>query len=81
MVGVEALARTRSLDNVPTLIYALSDPDPRVAVAARDGLRFTSRKFDGFGLSDNPDAGEAAAVTEKWKQWYLSLRPNAKFLP
>ena len=81
MVAVTALSRIRDLDNVPRLIYALSDPDSRVVVAARDGLRFTSRKFDGFGLSDNPDPGEAAAITDEWKQWYLSIRPNARFEP
>ncbi len=40
LVGVRILAAQReNLDQVPVLIYALSDPDPRVVLAARDALR------------------------------------------
>ena len=40
MAAVQALCRMpRDLDNVPVLIYALSDPDPDIAYEANDGLR------------------------------------------
>lgn len=79
MVAVKTLAKICNLDNVPILIYALSDPDPRVQLAARDGLRFVSRKFDGFGLSRDPSEKDVNAAIEKWKSWYLEIRPDAKF--
>jgi len=80
IVAVRALARARSLDNVPTLIYALSDPDWRVVRQARDGLRFTSRKFEGLGLPDQPSEAQRRAAIRDWKQWYLQIRPTAEFL-
>jgi hypothetical protein len=65
---------------VPSLIYALTDGDPRVVREARDGLRLTSRKFDGFGLADSPTPEEIQAAVRQWKAWYQSVRPDAVFL-
>ena len=47
---------------------------------ARDALRLLSRKVDGFGLPDDPTDGAKLEAIEKWKQWYLAIRPNAQFL-
>jgi hypothetical protein len=77
MLAVRTLAKTRDFDNVPVLIYALSDPDPRVAREAELGLRFVSRKLEGFGRFDPAQTG---GVIAKWKEWYLSIRPDAEFL-
>lgn len=77
--AVTALGRVRDFGNVPVLIYALSDPDPRVVTAARRGLEFISRKFRGFGPEDNAQPGEVAAAIERWKAWYRELRPDAEF--
>ena len=79
-LAVRALTGRRDLDNVPILVYALSDPDNQVAVAARDALRFVSRKFDGFGMPDQPDKQDKIAATLAWKKWYRSIRPDAEFL-
>ena len=79
MVAVKTLSKICNLDNVPILIYALSDPDPRVSREARNGLRFVSRKFEGFGLSDNPSKTDIVAAIEEWKAWYLEIRPDARF--
>ena len=76
----KALYNTRDLDNVPTLIYALGDPDPRIVQKSRDALRLLSRKVDGFGLPEEPTEGAKLEAIEKWKQWYLAIRPNAQFL-
>ncbi|MEZ6118636.1 MAG: hypothetical protein R3C28_19000 [Pirellulaceae bacterium] len=78
--AIKALEKTRNLDNVPVYIYGLGDPDRRVVVRSRDALRSLSRKFDGFGLSDNPSEGEKLDAIEKWKDWYLTIRPDAQFL-
>jgi hypothetical protein len=79
MAAVKTLARDRNLDNVPTLIFALSDPDSRVFLTARTGLRFISRKFTGVGMSDTPTDKERQEAIQAWKQWYLSIRPDAYF--
>ena len=75
-IAVRTLARAGSLENATTLIYALSDPDPRVMLEARDGLRFLSRKFQGFGLGANPSKQEAAAAIGKWREWLKAIRPE-----
>ncbi len=80
IVAVRALAQARDLNNVPVLIYALGDPDVRVVKEARDALRFVSRKFKGFGPPDQSTPEEREAAKAAWKQWYLSIRPDAQFL-
>jgi len=81
-IAVRTLGRTGDLDNVPTLIYAMTDPDKEVVRFARDALRFISRRFEGFGLQDRYadektyDKARYGAI-DKWKNWYLSIRPNA----
>lgn len=78
-VAVRALAKTRDLDNVPALIYALSDPDPRVAKEAEDGLRFVSRKLEGFDSVAGVAPLQRTTAIYKWKEWYQSIRPDAVF--
>ena len=77
LIATRTLARTGDLDNVPTLIYALTDPDRRVTLQARDGLRFLSRRFEGFGMPDKYDEKQRYNAVTRWKNWYLSIRPNA----
>jgi hypothetical protein len=77
LVSVQALAVRDSLDDVPTLIFALTDPDRRVVLAARDALRQISRRTDGFGLTDGFTEGQRFDAIEAWKAWYLALRPDA----
>ena len=79
-LAVRALTGRRDLDNVPILVYALSDPDNQVAVEARDALRFVSRKFNGFAMPDQPEKQDKIAATMAWKKWYRSIRPDAEFL-
>jgi hypothetical protein len=78
--AVSALAKRRSMDDVPVLIYALGDPDPSVVLEARDGLRRISRKFHGFGLPDQFTDAERRTAIAQWKQWYLEVRPDAEFM-
>lgn len=76
IAAVQALARTRNIDEVPTLIYALSDPDGEVVQTAVAGLRYLSRKppkSPGTVITD--DASRRAAI-EFWKSWYRALRPD-----
>jgi len=80
LVAARTLGRQGKLDNVPILIFALTDPDPRVMREARDALRLISRKLDGFGLSENPTNGQVRSVVSQWKSWYKSVRPDAVFI-
>ena len=77
--AVRGLARSGDLDHVPTLIYALTDPDERVFLEARDGLRFMSRKFDAFANEGVLTQAQRDLEVERWKTWYLSIRPDAQF--
>lgn len=79
MAAVRALSKTRDVDNVPTLIYALTDPDRAIMIAARDGLRRISRRPAGFGLPDRPREEDRRAAVGQWKAWYLAIRPEAEF--
>jgi hypothetical protein len=84
-IAVAALGKSRNLEYVPTLIYALGDEDARVMKAAWDGLRFVSRRFDSFGMSPDfkgtaqEQAAAKAKAIERWKEWYRSVRPDADF--
>lgn len=79
LMAVRAIRDSNDFESVPALIHALSDPDPRIVLEARDTLRLLSRKIDGFGLPANSTSVERLAAVEKWQAWYLSLRPVARF--
>jgi len=77
LAAVQALGKTRNVDVVPALIYALTDPEPDIVRAARDSLRRISRRFEGFGLPDDYSELELQAAIRKWQAWYLAIRPDA----
>lgn len=79
LVAVKALGRSRDIDNAPLLIYALTDPDWRVAKEAHQALCFIGRKFDAFP-EEKPTGPAFDAYINRWKQWYLSVRPDAEFI-
>lgn len=93
LIAVRFLAGEQDLGNVPALLYALGDPDFRIAYEAHNGLRLISRKIDSIALAQMavpplPDDQkvldqvklEYQRVKTLWTQWYLKLRPNAKLL-
>jgi hypothetical protein len=77
LLAVRTLGRTGNLDYAPSLLYALTDPDRRVVLEARNGLRFISRNFDGFGPPDNFTEQQRYEAADAWENWYKSLRPDA----
>ena len=77
LLAVRALGRTGNLDYAPSLLYALTDPDRRVVLEARDGLQFISRNFQGFGPPDDFTEKQRFDAVDAWKNWYKSLRPAA----
>ena len=79
-VAARLLGRSDEMRVVPALIFALSDPDTSVKRFARDGLRFISRKFDGFGMPDRASESQARRAQQQWRDWYISMRPGYVFL-
>ena len=79
-VAAKLLGKSDEMRVVPAMIYALSDPDSSVKRYARDGLRFISRKFEGFGMPDKPSDGQIDQAQRKWRKWYLSMDPTYVFI-
>jgi len=75
------LGRSGKMDYVPSLLYALTDPDRRIVLEARDGLRFIARRFDNAGPPDEFTEQQRFDAIDAWKKWYLSLRPDAVLDP
>jgi hypothetical protein len=78
-LAVRGLSQTRDLDRVPLLVAALADPDWRVVMEADNGLRLVSRRFEGFDLPSRRDEVARRRVIRAWKDWYLTMRPDAEF--
>jgi len=78
LFAVQIMGRTRNLDNVPALIYALDDPDWRVVREARQALRFVSRRIEGFGVPDKEiERSKMREYQTKWTKWYQTIRPDS----
>lgn len=83
LTAARTLGTVRDLNSAPSLIFALSDPDHRVVRAARDGLRFMSRKPEGFGLVVEDVRVEKPAwqaAQRAWSNWLLSVKPDAELI-
>ena len=79
-VAARLLGMSDELRVVPALIFALSDPDRSVRRYARDGLRFISRKFDGYGMPDDPTNPQLMSAQRKWREWYRTMHPGYVFI-
>jgi hypothetical protein len=75
-VAVRFLAASQDLENVPALLYAMSDPVREIRVEAHNGLRLISRKIDAFPLSEEASMAECLALKAKWTEWFKGLRPD-----
>jgi hypothetical protein len=79
-VAARLLGKSDELRVVPALIFALSDPDTSVRRYARDGLRFISRKFEGYGMPDDPNLADLQNAQRQWRDWYRTMNPKYVFL-
>lgn len=79
-IAARLLGKSDEMRVAPALIFALSDPDAVVQKFARDGLRFISRRFDGFGMPDKPTPAEVSEAQKAWRDWYRSTDPTYVFL-
>jgi hypothetical protein len=81
MKAVQELGKTRDFENVPVLLYAMTDPDFRVVLEADAALRFISRKFGGVGMPVPPtNEKDARDARESWREWYRTIKPDAEFI-
>ncbi len=78
LAAVQALGKTRNLDNVETLIYALTDPSPQVVQAADQALLRIRRAPGTSAISDSFSEEDRRLLIEKWKAWYQTIRPGAE---
>ncbi len=79
-VAARVLGSSDEVRVAPALIFALSDPDTQVRRYARDGLRFISRKFDGYGMPDEPNSDEVRQAQAAWRKWYRTIDPTHVFV-
>ena len=77
--AVQAIGNGSNLDLVPTLIYALGDPDVDVACQACEALRRLSRSPGPGAVPAQLTDARRREEMQHWKQWYLALRPEAEF--
>lgn len=77
--AVVSLGRSGDLDHVPVLIYALTDPDPNIVFAASDALCTITRSMDNYGLEEGFTEKTREEAIQRWKEWYLRLRPGTVF--
>jgi prenyltransferase beta subunit len=78
--AVKFLASGRRLDNVPALIFALSDPNVDVVVAAHEGMKFLSRKTDVADLPWDIQFSHKVDAIKQWRDWYLRLVPDGQLM-
>ena len=80
IIAVTQLGKLRDFESVPNMIYALGDPDEYVRNAAHKALRLLSRRFEEPDIPENADDQYFNRLKRRWKQWYLTIQPDAVFL-
>jgi hypothetical protein len=79
-VAAKLLGRSDDLNQVPDLIFALTDEDPYVPQIAEESLRLLSRKLNSGQLGADPEYTDQQAAVSYWQAWYLGLRPDYIFV-
>jgi hypothetical protein len=81
-LAAKILGRGDDLDYVPDLIYALSDEDPVVPLVAENSLRILSRQMTNSAIPKDRTitADDRVKAERRWQQWYLSVRPDYRFI-
>ncbi len=77
--AVQAAGNSSNLNLVPTLIYALGDPDDGVAGQACQALRRLTRSPGKGAIGPQLTQTRRDEEIRYWKQWYLAIRPEAEF--
>lgn len=79
-IAAKLLGRSEDINQVPELIYALTDTDPEVPVLAEESLRLLTRKLTvrHVELESTPEQKREAA--NYWRNWYSTMRPDYVFI-
>jgi len=80
MIAVKFLSKQRALVNVPAFIFALTDPDPEVVIAAHEALRFVSRKTEVRPLKKGYSTSDLNRHRKMWKEWFKKVKPDGVLL-
>lgn len=75
--AIHTLGIARDIDSVPIIIAALRDPDDDVFIAAEEALKFMSRTISDPSENESITPARRASAVRKWRNWFLSIRPNA----
>lgn len=79
-IAAKLLGRSEDINQVPELIYALTDPDSEVPVIAEESLRLLSRKLLVRHLDATSTPEQKQEAARYWRDWYTTLRPDYIFL-
>ena len=79
-IAAKLLGRSEDINQVPELIYALTDPDAEVPVIAEESLRLLTRKLTVRHLDSDASLEDKKKAAEYWRKWYTSVRPDYVFL-
>lgn len=79
-IAAKLLGRCEDINQVPELIYALTDGDPLVPMIAEESLRLLTRKLTIRHLDAEPKPEQQRVAMEYWRKWYVSMRPDYVFL-
>jgi hypothetical protein len=75
--AIHTLGIARDFDSVPVIIAALQDPDDDVFIAAEEALKYMSRTISDPSENESITPNRRASAVRKWRNWFLSIRPNA----
>ena len=79
-IAAKLLGRCEDINQVPELIYALTDTDPIVPMVAEESLRLLTRRLTIRNLEAEATPEQKASAARYWRQWYISMRPDYVFL-
>ncbi len=79
-LAVRALGNYQDLENMPPLIYALTDPEKQIVEFANRSLLQIARKFDDrkYTLPDSfePNDNNIEELRKRWVEFYFVVQPN-----
>ena len=79
-IAAKLLGRCEDINQVPELIYALTDTDPLVPMIAEESLRLLTRKLTIRNLEAEATPEQKSEAANYWRRWYISMRPDYVFL-
>lgn len=79
-IAARLIGRSEDINQVPELIYALTDNDQLVPLIAEEGLRLLTRKLTVRHVDIDSNRQQKQDAALYWRKWYLSMRPDYVFV-